>query len=315
MNRSGTFTMISPARIDRNTNNPRRIYNDERMDLLRTSIQENGIQVPLTVYSDPFHPDRFVLMDGERRWRCALELGLVSVPVDVIDAPEPLDNLLHISNIQAVGDDWPLISIALWLRKIMNISGATGEARVVEMSGLPRNMVRRARRLLSLPQYELDLIQSEAHLDRSAQVHREDLYLEIEAAESTMRTEFPEIGERFSRDDVIRRLAQKREVGSLRSVTDLREVARLTKAVRERVVDRKDVLDGLVRMIEDPYLSPPEVFRMVAAPRYEEQAITRRAEALAASLSALSPGQAGLSDSLRRSLDGLREQLARVLKG
>lgn len=312
MSPTQTFAQISPTRIRRNENNPRRLFDDERMDLLRTSIQENSIQVPLTVYSDPQRPDHFVLMDGERRWRSALELGFSVVPVDVIDAPEPLQNLLHISNIQAAGDDWPLISVALWLRQMINLSGANSEANIVEMSGLPRNVVRRARRLLSLPQYELDLIQSEAHLARQAQVHRDDLYLEIESAEALMRAELPEVADRFTRDEIIRRLAQKREVGSLRSATELREIGRLIKSVRTGIVSREDAVSGVIRMLEDPYLAPASLFREVASARLQEQSIGQQAAALARSLGSLDEG-VPVPDGVRSALEDLRKQVGRVL--
>ncbi|WNY35187.1 ParB/RepB/Spo0J family partition protein [Curtobacterium flaccumfaciens] len=162
---------IDPNDIRPNPNNPRRYFNEERLDLLRTSIQEVGILVPLIVYADPSEPDAFVLMDGERRWRCASDLGLLSVPVNVIPAPNPLDNLLRMFNIHNVREDWPLISVALSLREVMRISEESGEKRISEMTGVTRSTVRRAKRILSLPENEIDMIRNEAHLDRADQVH------------------------------------------------------------------------------------------------------------------------------------------------
>src|SRR5688500_5702135 len=95
----GTLTTVSPTQITRNPNNPHRFFNDERLDLLRTSIQEVGVLVPLIVYKEPGVSNLYVLMDGERRWLSSSELGLSSVPVNVIDAPTPLDNLLRMFNI------------------------------------------------------------------------------------------------------------------------------------------------------------------------------------------------------------------------
>src|SRR5688572_8416012 len=105
---SSAMARVNPKSIDRNPNNPRRFFNDERLDLLRTSLQEVDVLVPLIVYAHPQESDRYVLMDGERRWRCALDLGLPTVPVNVIPAPSPLDNLLRMFNIHSVREDWPL---------------------------------------------------------------------------------------------------------------------------------------------------------------------------------------------------------------
>src|SRR5438132_13001827 len=103
----GELARIDPHVIGRNPNNPRRFFNDERLDLLRTSLQEIDVLVPLIVYPHPLEQGRYILMDGERRWRCALDLGLSTVPVNVISAPTPLENLLQMFNIHSVREDWP----------------------------------------------------------------------------------------------------------------------------------------------------------------------------------------------------------------
>src|SRR5438132_12316299 len=92
---------INPQSIRKNPNNPRRYFNEAALDLLKTSIQETSILVPVIVYRDPERPERYVLMDGERRWSCALDLGLERIPANIIRAPNPLDNLLQMFNIHA----------------------------------------------------------------------------------------------------------------------------------------------------------------------------------------------------------------------
>lgn len=313
MNTTSTdLQMIDPKRITRNPNNPRRYFNDERLDLLRTSIQETGVLVPLIAYRDMSAPESYVLMDGERRWLSALELGLPEVPVNVISAPDPLENLLQMFNIHAVREDWPLVSVALSLREVMQVSGETRESRLAVMTGLTRSTVRRAKRLLSLPDEELELIKSEAHLDRSVQIHREDLYLEIEAAESVIRNEFPEIESKYSRGEVIRRFARKREVGTLQAVTDFRDVGKLVKAAESDLVDRGSVLDAVERLIEDESLSPSRVFDQVARQSYEQQELTRRIAVLRDHLVEM-PSDVALSDELRESLQELRTIISEFL--
>jgi hypothetical protein len=46
------------------------------------------------------------LVDGERLWSSAIELGLEAVPASVIAPPSPLDNLLRMFNIHAVREEW-----------------------------------------------------------------------------------------------------------------------------------------------------------------------------------------------------------------
>jgi ParB family chromosome partitioning protein len=308
---SETLIEISPSRISKNPSNPRRYFNDERLDQLRTSIQEVGILVPVIVYDDPDVEGNYVLMDGERRWICSRDLGLDALPANIIQVPSQLQNLLQMFNIHNVREDWPLISVALSLRDVINISGENRESRLAELTGLTRATVRRAKRLLSIPPIELDLIQAEAHLDRSLQIHREDLYLEIEAADSVMRSELPEIAEEFSRDYVIRQFAMKREVGSLPAVTDFRNVGKLIKAADDELVDRDVVLEATRRLIQDPELSPSSVFEELAAVAYLRQATQRKISLLLSDLSEL--GTALLSPGLVEQLSELRSVIDELL--
>lgn len=300
---SGNLAEISPALIESNPRNPRRYFNEERLDLLRTSIQEVGILVPLIVYKRRSEDgERYVLMDGERRWRSALDLALDVVPANVIPEPSELDNLLRMFNIHNVREDWPLVSVALSLQDVMSLSGETGEKRLAEMTGLTRSTVRRAKRLLSLPEQEIALIQGEAHLERAQQVHREDLYLEIEAATSVLRTELPELAKEFSRDEIIRKFAEKAEVGSLQSFTEFRYVPRLVKAAQEDVLDRSVVLDAARQLVTDPEVTPEGIFEDVAALAYRQHTIQRKAELLHEDLEGLVSVQnisSGLLSALR----------------
>ncbi|WP_402844657.1 ParB/RepB/Spo0J family partition protein [Microbacterium sp. GXS0129] len=310
---SNPLALIDPAAIRANPNNPRRYFNEERLDLLRTSIQEVGILVPLIVYRSAENADDFVLMDGERRWRCSLDLGLDVVPVNIIPTPNPLDNLLQMFNIHNVREDWPLISVALSLREVIAISGEEGEKRLSEMTGLTRSTVRRAKRLLSIPDSEISLIQEEAHLDRTRQVHREDLYLEIEAAESVLRNELPEAVSSYTRAEVIRAFATKAEVGSLRAVTDFRSVGKLVKAIDEDVVERETVEAAVVRLIEDSHASPNSIFDDIAAEGYRQQSIQRKSQVLVNDIREALGSGGVLSTALRTDLLELRAAIDQAL--
>ncbi len=310
---AATQRSISPGSISKNPNNPRRYFNDESLDLLRTSIQEVGVLVPLIVYEDPDDPENFVLMDGERRWTCALDLALGELPARVIEPPTPLDNLLQMFNIHNVREDWPLISVALSLKEVMDMSGETGEKRLSEMTGLTRSTVRRAKRLLSLPSEELELIMGEAHLDRHRQVHREDLYLEIESAASVIRNELPEVAEQFDEPTIIRQFARKAEEGELKSFTDFRNVAKLAKAADEDIVDRQTIVDATEELIRDPNLTPSTAFEGVAARAYRQHTLQRKCELIRRDLESLEEGE-DLTEALRAELQELIATINELLE-
>jgi ParB family chromosome partitioning protein len=314
MSMAATVDMVDPESLTKNPNNPRRFFNEERLDILKTSLQEVGVLVPLIVYRSADDASRYVLMDGERRWRCALDLAFSEVPVNIIAKPSPLDNLLRMFNIHNVRDDWPLISVALSLKEVMQLSGESGEKRLAEITGLTRATVRRAKRILSLPDDEIELIQGEAHLDRHLQVHREDLYLEIEAAESVLMSALPELRAEFDRPEVIRRFAEKAESDSLNAVTDFRYVGRLVKAADDDIVGRDIVLNAARELVRDPQLSPKTMFERVAAQGYKQQTVQRKAELLFSDLLDLASERQELSQSLARRLRELRTLLDEMLE-
>jgi ParB family transcriptional regulator, chromosome partitioning protein len=308
-----TKTNVTPKAIRKNPHNPRLYFNDEKLDQLRTSLQEKGILVPLIVYEDPEKSGSYVLMDGERRWRSAQDLGFAEVPVQVISAPNPVENLVQMFNIHSVREEWSLVAIALALQQLMRMTGEDREGRLADMTGLTRSTVRRAKRLLSLPRRELDLIQSEAHLDRNEQIHRVDLYLEIERAESVLRRSIPEIEETFSREDIIRQFARKREEGNLRNVTDFRDVGKLAEAAKNDLVDRGRVVKAVTELIEDVSLNPPEIYERVAALAVKQQELARRAELLGEGLQSVEV-EGKLSSNLVKQLQGLRRQIDELLR-
>jgi len=81
-----TQRQIPTAKIDRNDNNPRGINiveQDDKLGLLRDSINEFGILVPLVVVP---RRGRYILIDGERRYEAAKSLGLKNVPAYVAES-------------------------------------------------------------------------------------------------------------------------------------------------------------------------------------------------------------------------------------
>ena len=73
------------------------------------SIRRNGIQVPISVYEDD---GGFVLIDGERRWRCARKLNHQRIPALVQQKPAPLADLLLMFNIHMLREQWDYLTIA-----------------------------------------------------------------------------------------------------------------------------------------------------------------------------------------------------------
>ena len=82
--------------ISPNNGQPRKIFNDESLNELANSIQENGVIQPIIVQRKG---DGYRIVAGERRWRAARIAGLSVIPAIVRDLTDretiPLKKLLQ----------------------------------------------------------------------------------------------------------------------------------------------------------------------------------------------------------------------------
>ena len=97
-----TQTKISISDIVTNQHQPRKHFDNEKMNMLINSIKEKGIIQPLTVRKNT--NEKFELIAGERRLRAAKAVGLKTVPVFIItvDNLAEMMELALIENIQRV---------------------------------------------------------------------------------------------------------------------------------------------------------------------------------------------------------------------
>ena len=150
---------ISTDSIAPNPHNPRRLFDEEPMEVLRESISQLGILVPLTVYTATrrqYHdgkPREYILLDGERRWRCAQAIGLDSVPAIVVAEPDDTQNILTMFHIHNVREGWQLMPTPLKLHVLMQRLKTRNERRLSELTKLSISQIRRCKILLSYLPY------------------------------------------------------------------------------------------------------------------------------------------------------------------
>ena len=95
-------TTIAISTIVVNQHQPRRKFDQDKMDMLINSIKEKGIIQPLTVRK--IKNNTFELIAGERRYRAAKAIGIQTVPVFIIAVNNLAEmmELALIENIQRV---------------------------------------------------------------------------------------------------------------------------------------------------------------------------------------------------------------------
>ncbi len=75
---------VDPSKIVPSVFQPRRYFDRESLLELQASIEQLGILEPLVVRAAG-KSDEYELIAGERRWRCAQELQLQSVPIVIVE--------------------------------------------------------------------------------------------------------------------------------------------------------------------------------------------------------------------------------------
>src|SRR5216683_7430876 len=138
-----------------NPHNPRALFDDEPMRILRESIDKLGILVPVTVYEAPtgHRPptEKYILLDGERRWRSVIELKRDSIPANVVQEPDDTRNILTMFHIHNLREGWQLMPTALKLKTLMDLLGETNERKLSELTKLSISQIRRCKILLTYP--------------------------------------------------------------------------------------------------------------------------------------------------------------------
>lgn len=158
-NGGDTVMTVSVHQIVANRQQPRRVFNDERIDELSASIKENGVLQPLLVTPSAGAADRYELVAGERRLRAARKAGLDKVPVVVrhnVTAEEQLE-LAIVENLQR--EDLNPIEEALALQSMVDQFSYSHEEMAKKL-GKSRSYVTNSVRLLQLPKVvQDDLVQ------------------------------------------------------------------------------------------------------------------------------------------------------------
>src|ERR1044072_7500907 len=176
--------LIDPHNLDRNPENPRLIFHQDELEDLQDSIALQGILVPLTVYQDG---KTYKLLDGERRWLCALKLGLSRIPVIVQPKPDRMQNIMLMFATHKARRDWDPLPTALKLEQLeqeftKRYSRRPTEKELAGVASLRIGEVRRLKKLLRLPKEYRDELIEELNKPRSKQELKADNVIEAKVA-------------------------------------------------------------------------------------------------------------------------------------
>jgi ParB family chromosome partitioning protein len=150
----GRSLLVLPVEaIERNPGQPRKRFEEAKLEELAASIREHGIVEPILVRKQG---GKYRIVAGERRWRAAQRAGLTAIPAVVREASDrEAFELALVENLQRA--DLNAIEEAEAYEVLLDEHRLTQE-QIAERVGKERSTVANALRLLKLPEDVRDLV-------------------------------------------------------------------------------------------------------------------------------------------------------------
>ena len=148
------FDYLPLQRIEPKQDQPRTMFEEERINELANSILEHGVLSPIMVRK--VGDDYYQIIAGERRWRAARKAGLSQIPVRIVVADDKTAlEIALVENLQR--EDLNPIEEARGFKALMDEFDMTQED-VAQRVSKSRPAVANSLRLLSLPDDLIALI-------------------------------------------------------------------------------------------------------------------------------------------------------------
>ncbi|MDQ0011543.1 ParB/RepB/Spo0J family partition protein [Luteibacter jiangsuensis] len=305
--------LIDPRRILPNPENPRLIFRQEELDALAESIRRQGILVPLTLYPDG---KGFKILDGERRWRCAIKLALTSVPAILVSKPDKMTNLMMMFAIHHRRDEWDPLPTAEKLKVLEQLYAkrygkAPSERELAELASLKVGEVRRFKKLLALPESYRQMLMLELQKPRADQKITVDHVLEARAGALALRKR--DILHNDKEEDSLRTaIIEKFRTGVIDNTVAPRKLAKIARAVERGDVALDVARAAVLKLKNVKTYSIDTTFEDTAADQDEQHAAEILSSRLQEKIESFVKRRLVLAPPLLSSLRQLSKVLAKV---
>lgn len=303
---------IPTDKIETNEQNPRTIFDEERLDNLMESISARGILVPVTVFEKKGEQDTYILLDGERRLRASLRLNRATVPARVIPPLDTVENIETMFHIHMEREQWSSVEIMRAVENFIEETGTEDSKDLARRTGLPESEIRDIKLNLQQPEeYQKDIENGILPFDFFPQLHQRFI--------EPLRRGRPSVFERIGEDHITKQFVERRRSGYLENVTrDLRTARRII-GMAEKADDeaiQKEVDQTIERVVNETDYPIDEAYEDVAGHTLETENFIRLGTRFTKRLQTLVREELSESDrdALRTMLSDLRSELKRALK-
>ena len=296
---------LATGKLKPNPHNPRMLFDRADLHVLRESIDRVGILVPLTVYQEK-STSHYVILDGQRRWICAQDVGLKTIPVNEVAEPTLVQNIVTMFQIHKLRKDWELMPTALKLELLMRELGERKEKRLAELTGLDEAVVVRCKKLLSYnKRYQDTMLDADPNKRVKA-----DFFIELYAVRNDREVKkFSWFNKDEFTDDMLRKVEEK----GIKSVTDFRIVKQYinnaVKAKRTSVISKR-----LQEFAAQPSLTPDHLNIESAKVVAEAKRVLKSVESLYAQINAIDVDEYYGEEAMWARLESLAQLIREKLR-
>lgn len=270
----GALREIELGSISRNLRNPRQTFNQTTIERLAASMEEIGLQVPITVYRAK--EGGYILLDGERRFRAANSINWKKIPALVVTEPSSTDNAVRMFNIHMLREDWEEIETAWALEQIIEETGITSDKELQKITGLSIDRIRNMRRALTFPREVQEQVAAGELKYQLLVENDKNIGSKFRRDEPSGKSPLSGYDANRARDELLSRYSEGREA----DIVDLRLVGTLFDTARAEGKVGERAQTALQRLFTDRDVTIADAYEMGAASNVELSKLLRDVAAL-----------------------------------
>lgn len=308
---------IQLARIVPDPDQPRRVFDSDRLDELAASIRAEGVLQPIVVRYDEA-ADAYIVVHGERRWRASKLAGLDAIPAIVRDVP-PERRLLQQLMENIVRDDLNAVDRAMALRSLRSQLGDPPWDQVAEAVGIKRSRLFQLLGTGKLPATAQADIQQGTLSEKQSRLLQGLPEIKQEALRQLLVTEQPsaQVATRIAR--AYRDLDLPVEAGPDQAATALAELRNLalTDDPENQRMQSLALLEAIGRAghgTQEDRQRLKHLTSLVAAPRFNQDRLVKETGSLARTLAGLARQNTPRSAEAEEQLKALHHALGTLLR-
>lgn len=272
------LTELPIADIEANSRNPRLEFPQSELDRLSDSIDLEGVLVPIVVYQRD--DGKYVLVDGERRFRCARDLGHELIPAVITAKRSDLDELQQMFNIHLIREPWNDYDTAQALKRLseqIHVTQGTepNDNELRDRTGLKVERVRQLRYAASLPSdWQEYLREGKVPLN---------YFWELKKVVDSLSRNRPTLATELGEHEMLKSFLQKRLDGVVTDTVSLRKIAPIIRFARAGVGEATepcDVDETLRDLFTNPQTTIDDAYEETVAMWVEVDKLGRRTKSM-----------------------------------